>query len=116
MRRSSIIFAAIFCFAIFGQTGANKLPPFKKQPSVRAVIDEHLDALNRCDWNRLMAQYPPDVEIYLPGGQVVKGREKVGELFGTIVKPFKQGGICGLKFELEHASVVGNTLNGQWRA
>jgi len=45
----------LFCFVLLAQTGA-KLPAFKKQPSVQAVIDEHLDALNRCDWNRLGAR------------------------------------------------------------
>jgi len=37
-----------------------KLPPLKKQPGPQAVIDEHMDALNKCDWNRIMAQYPSD--------------------------------------------------------
>ena len=43
---------------------AMKLPSLKKQPTVQKVIDEHLDALNKCDWNRLMAQYPNDVELF----------------------------------------------------
>src|SRR5439155_26471482 len=98
---------AVFCFSMLAQTGANRLPAFKPQPTVRAVFDEHVDALNHCDWSRLMAQYPPDVEIFLPGGQIVKGREKVGELFGDIVKTLPQGGICGVKFESEHAFLVG---------
>jgi hypothetical protein len=93
-----------------------KLPPIKKQPNAKAVVDEHLDAINRCDWQRLMAQYPADVEFFLPGGQVIKGREQVGQLFRTITKPFDQGGICGLKFEVEHVFTVGDTLNVQWRA
>ena len=45
-----------------------KLPELKKQPTVQAVLDEHLDALNKCDWNRLLAQYPEDAQINLPGG------------------------------------------------
>ena len=65
--------------AFLGRTGDAKLPPLKRRSSPQAVVDEHLDALNRCDWERLMAQYPPDVEIFLPGGQVVKGREQVGD-------------------------------------
>ena len=97
-------------------SAAGKLPSIRKQPTAKAVVDEHLDAINHCDWQRLMAQYPPDVEFFLPGGQVIKGREKVGELFRTITKPFAQGGLCGLKFEVEHALTVGDTLNVQWRA
>jgi len=50
-----------------------KLPPLKRQKTPQAVVNEHLDALNKCDWNRLMAQYPPQVEIHLPDGVIVKG-------------------------------------------
>ena len=49
-----------------------KLPPLKKQPTPQAVIYEHIDALNKCDWNRLMAQYPADYQLNLPDGVVVK--------------------------------------------
>ena len=97
-------------------TSGNVLPSLKRQATPKAVVDEHLDALNRCDWARLMAQYPPDVEIFLPAGQVVKGRREVGELFAGFVKPFKDGGLCGLTFESEHVLVVGDTVNMQWRA
>ena len=37
-----------------------KLPDLKKQPTPQAVLDEHFAALNSCDWDRLMAQYPED--------------------------------------------------------
>jgi hypothetical protein len=98
------------------QTSSAALPPIKRQPTPKAVVDEHLAAINQCDWPRLMAQYPPDVEFFLPGGQVIKGREAVGELFRTFVKPAKDGGLCGMKFETEHAFVVGGTINVQWVA
>lgn len=94
---------------------AMKLPPLKKQPTEQKVVDEHLDALNKCDWNRLMAQYPKDVEIHLPDGQVVKGREKVGDLFAGFCKKRPEG-LNGLKFTTESSFKVGNTLNVQWRA
>lgn len=97
-------------------TSGKVLPALKRQATPKAVVDEHLDALNRCDWTRLMAQYPPDVELFLPGGQVVKGRREVGELFEGFVKPFKDGGLCGLRFESEHVQIVGDTVNVQWRA
>ena len=38
-------------------------PPLKRQPTPEAVVAEHLAALNACDWNRLMAQYPPSVHF-----------------------------------------------------
>ncbi|MCC7010778.1 MAG: nuclear transport factor 2 family protein [Acidobacteria bacterium] len=102
--------------AVSAQTKASDLPPIKRQPGAQAVVDEHLDAINKCDWNRLMAQYPPTVEFFLPGGQVVKGREAVGDLFRNFVKPAREGGLCGLKFVTEHAFTVGDTINVQWRA
>ena len=49
-----------------------KLPPLKRQPNPQAVINEHFDALNKCDWNRIMAQYPPEYQLHLPDGVVVK--------------------------------------------
>jgi ketosteroid isomerase-like protein len=97
-------------------TSGKVLPQLKRQATPKAVVDEHLDALNRCDWTRLMAQYPPEVELFLPGGQVVKGRQQVGDLFKGFVKPFKDGGLCGLRFESEHVQIVGDTVNVQWRA
>ena len=62
-----------------------KLPPLKKQPTPQAVIDEHMDALNKCDWNRLMAQYPADYQLNLPDGVVVKGREAAAKIFADFV-------------------------------
>jgi hypothetical protein len=93
-----------------------KLPPLKKQPTSQAVVDEHVDALNHCDWNRLMAQYPADYQLNLPDGMVVKGREAAGKLFADFVKPHEQGGLCGIKFSPEQTLVVGETLNIQWKA
>ena len=92
-----------------------KLPPLKKQPSAQKVVDEHIDALNKCDWNRLMAQYPNDVEIHLPDGVIVKRRAKVGELFLGFCTA-RPDGLKGLKFTAESSFVVGNTVNAQWRA
>jgi hypothetical protein len=63
-----------------------------------------------------MAQYPPDVEFFLPGGQVMKGRDAVAELFRGFVKPVSEGGLCGLRFTPEHQQVVGDTINVMWRA
>lgn len=98
------------------QTKPSDLPAIKRQATPQAVVDEHLAAINQCDWTRLMAQYPPTVEFFLPGGQVVKGREAVGDLFRNFVKPVKDGGLCGLKFTTEHAFTVGDTINVMWRA
>ena len=92
------------------------LPELKPQPTPKAVVDEHLDALNRSDWQRLMAQYPDDVEIFLPGGVVIRGRQAVADAFGGMVKPWKDGGIRGITFTPEHVFTVGDTVNVQWKA
>ena len=93
-----------------------KLPPLKKQATPQAVIGEHMDALNKCDWNRLMAQYPENYQLNLPDGMVVKGREAAAKVFADFVKPHDQGGLCGIKFSPEQTLVVGETLNIQWKA
>src|SRR5262245_47901804 len=119
--KNLIVLTAFACAvsgaALLAQTTtAAELPPIQKRATPQAVVDEHLAAINSCDWKRLMAQYPPTVEFFLPGGQVVKGRLAVGDLFKNFVKPAKDGGLCGMKFTTEHAFTVGDTINVQWRA
>ena len=92
------------------------LPDFIRQPTPKGVVDEHLDALNRGDWNRLMAQYPDDVEIFLPGGVVIRGRQAVADAFPGMVKGFTDGGLGGVTFTPEHVFTVGDTVNVQWKA
>ena len=122
MRETNMIKKTLCAVLLLGtalvsaQTKASDLPAIKRLANAQAVVNEHLDAINKCDWNRLMAQYPPTVEFFLPGGQVVKGREAVGDLFRDFVKPAKDGGLCGLKFVTVHAFTVGDTINVQWRA
>jgi hypothetical protein len=92
------------------------LPPLKRQGSPEAVVAEHLAALNACDWNRLMAQYPPSVHFFLPGGMVVIGRQAVGELFLGFCKSRAEGGNLGLIFTPQQTFKVGKTINTQWSA
>ena len=92
------------------------LPALRRLQTPQAVVDEHLAAINACDWQRLMAQYPPEAQFFLPGGQVIKGRDAVGDLFKSFVKPVSEGGLCGLKFETENSFPVGDTINVQWVA
>jgi ketosteroid isomerase-like protein len=70
----------------FAAQAEMKLPDLKKQPSAQAVLDEHFEALNKCDWNRLLAQYPEDAQINLPNGAIVKGRAAIGDLFAGFCK------------------------------
>ena len=88
----------------------------RPQPTPQAAVDEHLDALNAGNWDRLMAQYPANVEIFLPAGLVISGREQVGNAFRDMVKPFAEGGLFGVAFTAEHVFAVGDTVSVQWRA
>jgi hypothetical protein len=93
-----------------------KLPDLKKQPTAQAVLDEHFAALNACDWNRLLAQYPDDAQINLPNGMIVKGRQALGDLFAGFCKDPKDGGLKGIHFEVEHSTTIENTFATQWVA
>jgi ketosteroid isomerase-like protein len=92
-----------------------KLPGFKKQPNAQAVVDEHLDALMKCDFDRIMQQYPEDAEFMLPNGVWLKGRANVSTLFVGFCKDRKDGGLRGAKFINEEVNVVGDTVNVSWR-
>ena len=110
------LFLLALSVANAGSAAGSKLPPIKRQATPMAVVLEHLAGLNTCNYDRLMAIYPENVHLFLPGGTVIKGREKVAEIYRTTVKPFKDGGACGLKFEAEQTFTVGETVNVQWRA
>jgi hypothetical protein len=92
------------------------LPELKKQPTPQAVLDEHIAALNACDWNRLLAQYPEDAQINLPNGTIVNGRQAIGEMFAGFCKDTKDGGLKGLHFEAEHSTPIGDVFATQWVA
>lgn len=92
-----------------------ELPPLKPCSTPQATLDEHIDALNKGDWARAMAQYPPNVEFFMAGGQVIQGREQIGELFRGFLKPRKEGGFGGIQFEILHSFTVGETINARWQ-
>ena len=96
--------------------GHLKLPDLVPQPSPQQVVDEHLDALNKCDWDRLMAQYPPEVLIVVADGASFRGREAVGELFEGFCKSHEDGGLRGLEFKTLETFTVEGTLNVIWEA
>jgi hypothetical protein len=93
-----------------------KLPDLKKQPTAQAVLDEHFEALNTCDWNRLLAQYPEEAQVNLPNGTIVKGRAALGDLFAGFCKDPKDGGLKGIHFAVEHSTTIENTFATQWVA
>jgi hypothetical protein len=81
-----------------------------------AVYAQHIKALNACDWMGLMAQYPDSYELRLPGGVIVKGRVETAATFAGFVKPFEDGGLCGITFTEVSRQVTGGTLAVSWVA
>lgn len=118
MKRTAAVtvLVALLGAEVLAQRGVMPLPPIQKRATPQAVVDEHLDAINKCDWTRLMAQYPPNVEFFSPNGVLTQGRAAVAELFRNFVKPAKDGGLCGMKFTTIHSFVVGDTINVMWEA
>lgn len=92
------------------------MPPLKRQSTPAKVVEEHMAAFSACDWSRLMAQFPANVEFFGPNGQVVRGKAALGRMFAQVVKPPEQGGTCGIRITAEHTFTVGNVINVQWRA
>ena len=117
--KTFVAFCAVTALAFIPSAPARSqttLPELKKQPSAQAVLDEHLDALNHCDWNRIVAQYPDDAQINLPGGMVVKGRKAIGDLFAGFCKDPKDGGLKGIQFTAEQSTPIGDVFATQWVA
>ena len=98
------------------QAAEMQLPQIKTQPSPQAVLDEHLDALNKCDWNRLVAQYPEDAQIHVPNGTVISGRRAIGDLFAGFCKDPKDGGLNGINFKVVQSTLIGGTFATHWIA
>ena len=87
-----------------------------RERTPNAVLDQHLAALNGCDWKGLMQQYPDSYELRLPGGTVVSGRTEAAATFAGFVKPYTEGGLCGITFSEISRQVVGGTLAVTWEA
>lgn len=113
--RRALIFTVIVAAMLALATVAVAKTPFDRQPTPEAVTYEHIDALNECDVDRLMAQYPESIHIVLPGGATVAGREDVRGLFEGFCLDYPAGN-RGLTFtEVEHWKVH-KTINMQWSA
>lgn len=105
----------LWATASFSESHGRDLPPLVMQPNAERVTFEHIDALNACDWDRLMAQYPEEVLIILPNGAWVEGRPAVGNVFAGFCTPRADGGFIGATFIAEKVKTVGDTVNVSWR-
>ena len=94
---------------------AQELPPLATQPNAEMVTFEHIEALNECDWNRLMAQYPEEVLFILPNGTWIEGRTAIGDVFAGFCQERADGGFKGATFIAEKVKTVGDTVNVSWR-
>ncbi|NEI03052.1 nuclear transport factor 2 family protein [Rhizobium leguminosarum] len=113
-----IAIATLGLAAIGGESSAEEakiLPALHTQANAELVTFEHIDALNACDWNRLMAQYPEEILFILPNGTWVEGRAAIGGVFAGFCKERADGGFKGAKFIAEKVKTVGDTVNVSWR-
>jgi hypothetical protein len=111
---AALVTAALIASAAVAVAGSG--PVLHRQPTAEAVVAEHLDALNHCSVDRLMAQYPESIAILLPGGVTVEGRTDVRALFEGFCLAPEDGGLNGLQFTEIQSWKVGNTINTQWVA
>jgi hypothetical protein len=80
-----------------------------------AVVAQHLKALNNCDWDGLMAQYPDQYTLRQGGiGALVQGRLAAASTFAGFVKPHADGGLCGGTFTTLSMSIVDETVAVSW--
>lgn len=102
-------------FAAWAESHTSVLPPYVTQETAEQVTFEHIDALNECDWTRLMAQYPEEILIILPNGVWVEGRSAIGDVFAGFCTPRSEGGFLGATFIAEKVKTIGDTVNVSWR-
>ena len=114
MRRTLIITVVVMALMAVAGVAIAKTD-LVRQPKPELVVAEHIDALNNCDVDRLMAQYPETIEILLPGGVTVAGRDDVRALFEGFCLPYPAG-LNGLTFTEVSSGTVHKTLNVQWSA
>jgi hypothetical protein len=108
------LIGAVLAFAGTAYAEDYKLPERKTQPTPEAVLAEHIDALNNCDLDRIMAQYPDDAVFILPDGVWMQGPSEIVNLFLGFCKDRAEGGLKGGTFTTEFSNVVDGTINVSW--
>jgi hypothetical protein len=98
MRVKAAVAVALGGAAILAPLAANaeRDPKGHKPASVGAVVREHIDAVENCDADRLIAGYSADAKLFFPDGVVVEGHSALTELYTDFVKPRQEGGLCGI--------------------
>jgi hypothetical protein len=81
------------------------------------VYEQHINALNACDWKGLMQQYPDQYTLRQGGpGAIVTGRLAAAATFAGFVKPHAAGGLCGVTFTAVSMSIIDETVAVSWVA
>ncbi len=79
------------------------------------VYEQHIKALNNCDWLGLMRQYPDSYQLRQGGkGAIVTGRLAAAATFAGFVKPHAVGGLCGGKFSALSWQITDETVAVSW--
>jgi hypothetical protein len=79
------------------------------------VYEQHITALNNCDWKGLMQQYPDQYGLRQGGkGALVEGRLAAAATFAGFVKPHAVGGLCGGKFTAVSVQITDETVAVSW--
>lgn len=79
------------------------------------VYEQHIKALNACDWKGLMQQYPDSYQLRQGGlGAIVKGRLAAAATFAGFVKPHAVGGLCGGTFTAVSMQITDETVAVSW--
>jgi len=80
-----------------------------------AVYEQHITALNNCDWLGLMQQYPDQYALRQSGaGALVQGRLAAAATFAGFVKPHAVGGLCGGTFTAVSVQITDETVAVSW--
>jgi hypothetical protein len=79
------------------------------------VYEQHIKALNNCDWLGLMQQYPDSYQLRQGGkGAIVTGRLAAAATFAGFVKPHAVGGLCGGTFSAVSWQITDETVAVSW--
>lgn len=95
-RTALIVGVAVVAASVPWTAMADRNSGGHKSKSVRAVVAEHIDAVEDCDAKRLVDGYSKDAKVFFPDGVVVEGRQALKALYADFVKPRDQGGLCGI--------------------
>lgn len=90
--------------------------PRRLKPLPIIVTERHLAGLNSCDLPQLFALRTHDFHFFFPSGPPAVGKPRAKEIFRTICKPYRLGGLRGISFKETSVFLVGNTYNVKWVA